>query len=177
MTDTPLEPDEDVNEAVEADWEANTTACERVRSVMKRTYEPQSVDGIASRALTTPTTARKHPEILHEDGFVTAASEPDRSSTLYRRSAESLVVEQAKDILRELDIGELADRIIDLQAEIQKYREETGGDSPEDAALSDVEVDRETFRAWQTTQRNLDVAKAALAIGQAKNAVEPSTAN
>lgn len=175
MTDPPLEPGQDVNEAAEADWAGETTAFERVRTVMKRTYEPQSADQIAGRALTTSTIARKHLKILLEDGFVSTTADPGRSTTLYRRSAESLVVEQARDILRELDTEELADRITALEAEVRGYRKETGADSPEDAALEDVEVDQETFQAWRTTRRNLDVAKAALAIGQAKDVVELST--
>lgn len=176
MTKAPLGPDEDINEAVRADWEAKTSTFERVQTVMKRTYEPQSADEIASRALTTPTTARKYLGFLLEDGFVTATSEPVRSATLYRRSAESIVMEQGRDILSELDIEELADRITDLQAEIQEYREEAGADSPEDAALEGVEIDPETFQAWRTTRRNLDVAKSAWAIGRAKDAVAPSEA-
>lgn len=176
MTKDPLEPDEDVNETVEADWEAKTTPFERVRTVMERTYQPQSAEEIAGRASTTPATARKHLDIHLADGFVTTSSKPDRNATLYKRSAESLVLEQARDILRELDTEELADRITDLQAEVREYREETGADSPEDASLENVEVDRETFQAWLTTRRNLDVAKAALAIGQAKDAIERSTA-
>lgn len=177
MTNAPFEPGEDVNEAVKAEWEAETTPFERVRTVMKRTYEPQSADQIASRALTTPTTVRKHLEVLVEDGFVTATSEPGRSATLYRRSSESLVLEQARDILSEMGKEELASRINELQAEIKRYRDETGVDSPEDVALEDVEIDRGTLREWQTTRRNLDIAKAALAIGQAEDSVQTTLAD
>jgi predicted transcriptional regulator len=177
MTDVPLEPGEDVNEAVRADWKEGTTPFERVRAVMKRTYEPQSADEIANRALTTSTTARKHLAVLVEDGFVSATSEPGRSATLYRRSAESLVMEQARDILREMGTEELASRISELQSAIKRYREETGVDSPEDVALEDVETERGTIQEWQTTRRNLDIAKAALAIGQAEDSVETTPAD
>lgn len=153
MTEAPIRPEEDVNEAVRADWEAETFTFERVRTVMKRTYDPQAANEIASRALTTPITARKHLGLLLEDGFVTATSEPGRSATLYRRSAESLVLEQARDILRKLDTEELADRITGLQAEVREYRADIGADSLEDAVLEDVEVDRETFQTWRTTRR------------------------
>lgn len=177
MTEAPLEPGEDVNEAVRANWKDETTPFERVRTVMKRTYESQSADEIAERALTTPTTARKHLDVLVGDGFVSATSEPGRTATLYRRSAESVVMEQAHDILREVGTEELASRISELQSEIQRYREETGVDSPEDVALEDVEIDRGTLQAWQTTRRNLDIAKAALAIGQAEDSVETTAAD
>lgn len=177
MTDAPLKPGDDVNEALRADWEAETTPFERVRAVMKRTYEPQSAAEIASRALTTPTTARKHLEVLLEDGFVTTSSKPGRSATLYRRSAESLVMEQARDILSEMGTEELASRINELQSKIQRYRDESGVDSPEDVALAEVEIDQETLQEWQTTRRNLDIAKAALAIGQAEDSVETTSAD
>lgn len=177
MTGKSLEPDEDVNEAVRADWKEETTPFERVRTVMKRTYEPQSADEIATRALTTPTTARKHLHVLVEDGFVTATSKPGRSATLYKRSAESLVMEQARDILSELGTEALASRINELQSEILRYRETTGVDSPEDVALEDVELDQSTFREWQTNRRNLDIAKAALAIGRAEDSLQTTPAD
>lgn len=60
---------------------------------MKRTNDPQSTEEIASRALPTPTAARKDLGFLLEDGFVLNDSEPGRSATLYRRSSESLVME------------------------------------------------------------------------------------
>ncbi|WP_449421034.1 DUF7342 family protein [Salinigranum halophilum] len=47
---------------------------ERVRTVMKRTYDPQSVATTAERVLTSETTARKHLGILTDDGIVEAVS-------------------------------------------------------------------------------------------------------
>lgn len=176
MTESPLDDGTDVNEVVTAEWEAETTPFERVRTVMKRTYESQSADEVAERALTTPTTARRKLQLLVDEGYVEPVSAPDRQATLYRRSAASLVTEQAREILGELDLAELTARINDLQAEVRGYREETGVDAPEDAALEATGIDRETLRAWQGTQRNLKVAKAALAIGQAEDTVEPTTA-
>lgn len=155
---------DDVNDRVEADWTAETTPFERVLTVMRRTYDPQSAGTVASRARTSPTTARKHLRHLADSGFVEVVAEPGQAATRYRRSRESLVLEQARDILEELDPETLAQRIAGLQSEIDSYRETFDADSPEDAAVADESVDEATIRAWQTTRRNLAVARAALAL-------------
>lgn len=177
MTDEPVDSTGDVNERVTAEWTAETTPFERVRAVTKRTYEPRSAAEIAERARTTPTTARKHLRQLADSGFVEEAATPDRDGTLYRRSAESVVLEQARDVLDEVGHDELVARIGEMRAEIDAYREEFDADSPEDAVLRDVDVDSGTLRDWQTTRRNLGIARAALALGEAAAAVEPTGAD
>lgn len=176
MPDAPPEVPDDVNELVTSEWTDETTPFERVRTVMKRTYDPQSADEIASRARTTPTTARKHLRQLAESGFVETTSNPERDATLYRRSNESLVLEQARDLLEEVDSDDLVARIAAMQADIRTYREELGVDSPEDAVLRDADVDQETLRDWQTTRRNLGFAKVALALSEAEAAIQTTRA-
>lgn len=159
---------EDVNERVRAEWKDDTTPFERVLTVMKRTYEAQSADEIAVRALTTPTTARKHLQQLADSGFVEITSSPDRDATLYRRSNESLILERARDIIDEMDTDTVVDRIGEMQSDINRYREEYGVESPEDAAIRGADVDHETLRDWQTTRRNLGITRAALALIEAE---------
>lgn len=171
MTNDPDTAPADVNERVESEWSDETTPFERVRAVMKRTYESRSANEIATRARTTPTTARKHLQQLDESGFVETVSEPQRDATLYRRSSESLVLEQARDILDRADDETLLTRIGEMQDDIRAYREKSGVDSPEDAALLDADVDRSTLRDWRTTRRNLGFAKVALALSEAEAAV------
>lgn len=174
MSDVPRE-DGDVNEQVVAEWVEETTPFERVRTVMKRTYEPQSAPEIAERARTTPTTARTHLRQLAESGFVDEVP-AGGETTLYERSTESLVLEQAHDILAEVGTDDLMTRIGEMRDEIRAYREEFDADSPEDAAVRDDDVDAETLRAWQTTRRNLDVAKAALALSEAEETIRTTKA-
>lgn len=159
---------DDVNEQVRAEWREETTPFERVLAVMKRTYEPQSADETATRALTTPTTARKHLQQLADSGVVKPTAEPGRDATLYRRSKESLILEQARDILDEMDAETLATRIGEIQSQINEYRAEFGVDSPEEAAVRGVDIDQQTLREWQTTRRNLGIARAALAVSEAE---------
>lgn len=173
MTDPPA----DVNEQVAAEWIDDTTPYERVRTVMQRTYEAEPVDEIAARARTTPTTARKHLRILAEDGFVEETAEPDQSGTLYKRSKESLVLEQAQHLLSEVDSETLTTRVSEMQRTIRMYRDEWGVESPEDAVLRDAEIDAETLQEWQTTRRNLGFAKVALALSEATGDIDTMQAS
>lgn len=155
---------EDVNDRVRGEWKDDSTPFERVLTVLKRTYEAQSADEIASRALTTPTTARKHLQQLSDSGFAEITAEPDRNATLYRRSNESLILERASDIIDEMDTDTVVDRIGEMQADINRYREQFGVESPEDAAIRGADVNQEALRDWQTTRRNLAITRAALAL-------------
>jgi ribosomal protein S25 len=162
----------DVNEVVEAEWTDETTPFDRVRTVMKRTYKPQSADEIADRARTTSTTARKHLRQLEESGFVEMVSSEGRAAALYQRSNESLVLEQAHDILDRAGREELVTRITEMHDEIRGYRATFDVESPEDAALLDADIDRSILQDWQTTRRNLGFAKVALALAEAETAIQ-----
>lgn len=87
----------DINEAVESEWEDDTTAFERVRETISRAYIPISADSVADTARTSPEVAREHLDALDEEGFVTAAT--GNGVTAYRRAPRSIVVEQAVDIV------------------------------------------------------------------------------
>ena len=168
----PAPPHEDnLSETVVAEWKADTTPFDRVRTVMKRTYTPHSAPEIAERAETTPTTARKHLRTLTESGFLDAVP-TGGDTTRYKRSNESLVLEQAHELLEETDRDTLTSRIAAMRGEIRDYREQFDADSPEDAAVHADTIDPEALREWQTTRRNLTIAKAALALGEAEDTVQ-----
>ncbi|MCU4802373.1 winged helix-turn-helix domain-containing protein [Halobacteria archaeon HArc-gm2] len=183
---TPPAPDEydDVNEAVKAEWEAETTPYERVRQVVSLMYTPTSVDSIAEDALTTPKTAREHLEALAEEGFVETEN-GERGGTDYRRSPKSLVVEQAVAILDTVSVEELTDRITEMRHTIASFQECYDVESLEaltvdqtndvlgDGAADGEGIDPETLREWQTTRRNLAFANVALSIATAERIVDP----
>jgi hypothetical protein len=181
---TPVEPApfEDINETVRAEWEAETTPYERVRAVISHTYTPVSAGTVADRAGTSSKTARKHLDTLADEGFVT--TEPSSTgATLYSRSPESLVVEQAADILSELSTEELAERVSEMRRQIAAFQRQYGVDSPEELTIdrtnslldgsehTDEDIDSETLREWKTTRRNLAFANAALSIANARQFV------
>lgn len=184
MTD-PAEPApfEDVNQAVREEWVAETTPYERVREVISRTYTAIDAETVADRAGTSPKTARKHLTTLADDGFVTTET-GSNGATLYQRSAESLVVEQAADILSQVSTQELRERISEMRDRIAEFQQEYGVESPDELAVdrtnellsgserADGEPDEEAIREWKTTRRNLAFANAALSIANAEKFVD-----
>lgn len=180
----PERPEEftDVNEAVREDWEAETTPYERVREVISHIYTPVSAAAVAENARTSPKTARKHLNVLADEGFVTTET-GENGGRYYRRSAESLVVEQAADILARVSTDELVDRIAEMQETIREFQAEYSVDSLEELTvdqtnriLSETEsdapkLDPGDLQEWQTTRRNLAFANAALSIANAERFV------
>ncbi|NHN41841.1 winged helix-turn-helix transcriptional regulator [Halorubellus sp. JP-L1] len=164
-----------MNERVTEEWKADTSPGERVRTVMKRTYDPQSVATIAERALTSETTARKHLDVLTEDGFVEAVSPPDERGTWYKRAPRSVVLERAQQILDSVDVETLPARVTELRETVREFEEQTGAESPRAAAIADAELDAAAMTEWQTARRNLKLARAALALADATEAVEDDT--
>lgn len=162
----------DVNEAVVDEWIDDTTPFERVYAVVRRTYDAQSAAEIADRARVSPTTARKHLRTLSDVGEV--AAERDGQTTRYRRSKTAIVTERAQHLLSERTTEELATGIAEMKSRIRGWRDEYGVETPEEFARElDVE-DADTERGavlteWQTTRRNLALAQAALAIGEASD--------
>lgn len=183
MTDaTDPEGFDDVDEAVGAEWEADTTPAERVREAISHAYSPLSAATVAETARTSPKTARKHLDALAEEGFVTTET-GENGGTTYRRSPESLVVEQAADILDHVSTEELTSRVSEMREHISDLQDEYGVESPEElivdrtnqtlseAAATDEDLDTETIQDWQTTRRNLAFANAALSIATAERFV------
>ena len=179
----PPEEFADVNEVVGNEWEAETTPYERIRHVIAHTYSPVSADAVAEDARTAPKTARKHLNTLAEEGFVETET-GEHGGTLYRRSPESLVVEQAVDILEHVSTDELVARIQEMREQLFEYQSKFGVESPEQLAVDRTnqalaasestpdEPDPKTIREWKTLRRNLAFANAALSIGNAEQFVD-----
>jgi predicted ArsR family transcriptional regulator len=161
----------DVNERVTEEWKSETTPGERVRVVMKRTYAPQSVTAIAERAMTSETTARKHLDVLTEDGYVEAVSLSDKRGGWYKRDPRSVVLERAQQILSSVDVETLSARVTELRETVREFEEQAGAESPRAAAVAEADLDAETMTEWQTTRRNLKLTRAALAFAEAADAV------
>ena len=179
----PPEEFADVNEVVGNEWEAETTPYERIRHVIAHTYSPVSADAVAEDARTAPKTARKHLNTLAEEGFVETET-GEHGGTLYRRSPESLVVEQAVDILEHVSTDELVARIQEMREQLSEYQSKFGVESPEQLAVDRTnqalaasestpdEPDPKKIREWKTLRRNLAFANAALSIGNAEQFVD-----
>jgi len=160
----------DVNDAVVEEWVEETTPFERVYGIIRHGYEPESAARIADRARVSSTTARKHLRTLVDSGEVTTSQ--DGQTTRYRRSETAIVTEHAQSLLGELTPEEIASGIADMKSTVRAWREDYGVDSPEEFAreLDVDDADSEhgaLLTEWQTTRRNLALAQAALAIGEA----------
>ncbi len=160
----------DVNEVVVEEWIEETTPFDRVYEIISRTYDLSSASQIADRARVSPTTARKHLRTLVGAGEVMTSQ--DGQTMLYRRSETGIITEHAQSLLSERTPEEIAAGIAEMKTQIQDWRDKYGVDSPEELArdleIEDVDSDYGALlREWQTTRRNLALAQATLAIGEA----------
>lgn len=165
-------PDEfdDINKAVESEWEDSTTPFERVHDVINRAYRPASADEIADTARTSTETARKHLGVLDNKGYIVTEIAEDGTTT-YRRAPRSIVVEQATEILDNTSMDELAARVSEMRERVAEFQTEYDAESPESAAEPE---DSEAIREWTTTRRNLTFANVALTIAEAKRVIDDS---
>lgn len=162
----------DVNEAVAEEWVAETTPFERVHEVLRTTVEPSTAAELAERARVSEPTARKHAESLAETGHVERV--PDGRATRYRRSASAVVLERVEELRRDHMADELVDAVERLAERVRGYREEAGAESPGALAETLDPGDEDGWgllARWRTTERNLAVARAALAHERAADAV------
>lgn len=162
----------EVNEAVADEWVAETTPFERVHEVLRTTVEPSTAAELAERARVSEPTARKHAESLVETGHVERV--PEGRATRYRRSASAVVLERVEELRRDHSKEELVDAVDRLAERVREYRDEAGVESPavlaETLATGD-EKGWDLLARWRTTERNLAIARAALAHERAADAV------
>lgn len=163
-----MNPD-DVNEAVASEWIEGATPRERVREVISTEYKPMSAEDIADTARTSTKIARQHMDVLAESGYVTVENAGNGEPT-FRRSSESLIVEQAMDIFDAVSTDELVVRVSDMRERVSDFQTEYDVESPETVAGYE-DIDSETIREWQTTRRNLAFANVALSIANAEQYV------
>lgn len=162
------------NERAREEWRERTDGFERVRATVERTREPATASEIGDRALVSEKTARKYLDRLVDLGVATA--ETDGRTTRYARDADALVARRVRELRRGHTDAELLDAIEDVRAEIERYREHHGVDSPEElAALLDPGTADDAWRdlsEWRTAERNLALAQAAVSFGRAADRVE-----
>ncbi len=164
---------DEVNKDVKETWKEETSPFERVKTVVTTTYEGESAAEIAVAAFVSETTARKHLEDLVRNGFAVRTSDPDRTATLYRRSEQSLILEEATDMLSRCDQSELTASVNRMEQKLQAHRSEYGAETPDEAVFKHDHIDDEVLTEWRTTRRNLSFARVALALSMAENEVMP----
>jgi len=171
-TESTTPPPEDVNQTVKDEWKQETDAFERVTQIAQETHEWASSAEVAERALVAKTTAIKHLKTLAELGIVEQNSEGDTLS--WKRNEFHAAMQRADDLASEQETAELADAVREMKAEIDQYKTTYDVESPEELARaldSDDDEGWATLQDWQTTAKNLGVAKLALAYTEVEDSL------
>ena len=147
---------------------------ERVQRTLERTREPRSAREIATAALVSEKTARKHLERLTDLDVATATQEG--RTTRYKRDADAFLAKQVRDLRAEHSKADLVAEIERMRAEIEALRETHGVDSSAELAMALEPEDTDeawlSLSDWRTTERNLTLAQAALSFERAAEQVE-----
>lgn len=152
----------DVTEAALEEWKAETTAFDRITTVVDTTTEPAFAREIADRAAVAEPTARRHLKSLAETGRVTTVSAD--GGTKYKRSPSTLAMRRISGLHAQYSKEELQDAIADLREKLATLRAAHGVSDADDLA-TELELGDD---AWADVSRmrdleeNLDIAKAAL---------------
>ena len=152
----------DVNEAVIEEWKEDTTAFDRIATVIDATTEPAFAREIADRAAVAEPTARRHLKSLAEVGRVAAVSAD--GGTKYKRSPSTLAMRRISGLHATYSKAELQDAIADLREKLAALRDEYGVSDADDLA-TELELGDDFWTdvsRWRELEENLDIAKAAL---------------
>lgn len=167
------QPNSDAGVITEAreDWKSSTTALERVQQVVEQTTTPKTAGEIADEALVSEPTARKHLKSLVEIG--TAAATEESGATTYSRNEDTLLYQRIRELATEHSREDLIESVQEMKRRIKEFEDEYDAASPEDLATSlgsaAPEGAWEAVSEWQTTERNLHIAQAAINYGRARD--------
>ena len=157
---------DDINDFAAAEWKEQTTANERIRTVINRTTTPKSASGISDTALVSETKARTTLNKLAEEGIV--RSHQTDSGKLYSRDPEWYLLKQ----IRKLASSEtLVNQIQRIKQELTEYKSKYDVNGPEELLISDKELDQtelDDISHWRTAERELSHLRAAYRLKQAK---------
>jgi Fe2+ or Zn2+ uptake regulation protein len=163
---------DDVNGEVVAEWKQETTARERVRAVIQRIQEPTPASTIADRAHASEPVVRDTLGDLTDLGLVERTDSPQ--GALYQRHDQMYIYQQVVDLQDEYDKDELIAKLQDLKKTVNAFREQYGVESPTELAqqLAPDDADGwEDHTTWQTAQKNLYLANAAISFYDAERVV------
>lgn len=163
----------DKNETVvtaREEWQSSTTALERIQQIIEQTTTPKTAGEIAEDALVSEPTARKHLESLVEVGTTTVE---ESGATRYARNEDTLLYRRIRTLATEHSRDELIERIQQMKRQLSDLEDEYDAASPEELATS-LQRDAppgawEDLSVWQTTERNLHIAQAAINYGRARD--------
>lgn len=157
--------------AAREEWKRSTTALERVQQVVERTTAPKTAKEVADEALVSEPTARKHLRSLVEIG--TAVATESAGATTYARNEDTLLYRRIRELATERSREELIEGIRRMKTRIGELEAEYDAASPDELATA-LEYGSpseawEDVSEWQTTERNLHIAQAAINYRRARD--------
>ncbi|MFC3959189.1 DUF7342 family protein [Halovivax cerinus] len=164
-----IDVDGSIDDVAAAEWQSESTAFERIETVLRRTREFETAGTLADRALVSEPTARKHLESLVESGRASATTLG--GATQYRRNPDQRRLERVRQLADEHTRPELESAIREMKTRIRSYEDEYGATSPEELVSTldpDDEEGWETVSQWKSTRRNLAFARTALAYTETR---------
>lgn len=176
MSDFDPAPTEDAERREREEWIETTDTRQRVREVVSGLHEPTPVREIADRAACSENSARKHLADLADLGVVREVS--DDQSARYCRNDEFFRWRRANELAREHSVDTLVDRLADLEAEAERYREKYDVASPDEIAVEDApdhESSHDRWRDatdWATVKRDVSVHRDAIRIARRRDGSE-----
>jgi len=165
----------DINKEVKEDWVEDTDSFDRVQTVLRQTTTPKSASEVAENAEVSTKTAKKHLDRLVELGVGEEISTGGTSR--YMRSRDWYVRREISRLRRDHTKQEIREGIERMLDEIEGYRTKYGVDTPEDLLVElepgDSRQEWLDLSDWETTERNLAIAKAAVRFEEASDLVDP----
>ena len=156
----------DIDDFAATEWKQETTADERIRTVINRTTIPKSAGDIADTALVSETKARTTLNKLAQEGLV--RNHQTDSGKLYGRDPEWHLLKQ----IRQLAGSEtLVDQIQRVKQELAEYKAKYDATDPEELLISDEELTQnelDDISHWRTAERELSHLRAAYYFKEAK---------
>ncbi|WEL18616.1 Transcriptional regulator containing HTH domain,ArsR family [Halorhabdus sp. SVX81] len=157
---------EDIDDFAAAEWKNETTADERIRTVINRTTIPKSAGDIAETAQVSETKARATLNKLAEEGIV--RSQQTDSGKLYGRNPEWHLLKQINQLAGS---ETLVDQIQRVKQELTEYKAKYDATDPEELLISDKELTQnelDDVSHWRTAERELSHLRAAYRLKEAK---------
>ena len=164
---------DDINDFAAAEWKNETTADERIRTVINRTTIPKSASDISDTALVSETKARTKLNKLAEEG--TVRTHQTDSGKLYSRDPEWHLLKQIKQLAGSKT---LVDQIQRVKQELAEYKAKYDATGPEELLISDTELNQNELNDishWRTAERELTHLRAAYRLKEAKEQVSTVT--
>ena len=157
---------EDIDDFAAAEWKNQSTADERIRTVIDRTTTPKSASDISDTALVSETKARTTLNKLAEQGIV--RSHQTDSGKLYSRDPEWHLLKQIRKLASSKT---LVNQIQRIKQELTEYKSKYDVNGPEELLISDKELDQtelDDISHWRTAGRELSHLRAAYRLKEAK---------